>query len=85
MKRLIPLLVLPWLVSCGGPKSEPIPENLPAFCIRGVEVHDDYVMIDLPGYPHGMNDKPIKVSKEFYQDFKAPECAPNDPRMTNND
>ena len=53
----------------------------PSYCIRSVEQNADGYLLDMPGYPHGMNDKPFQVSSLDKLE-NVNECAPNDPRMT---
>jgi hypothetical protein len=86
MKKLLLLPILALAVaSCGQRQVSRLnPENLPAYCIRGVEpVGDDvHVMLDMPGiYGESRNDGPIKVTIKTYETLTVPECAPNDPRM----
>ena len=62
MKKFIPLLVLPFLVSCGGPKEEVVEASfIPFDVIREVVFLDDdpqgRVLLDMPGYPYGQTDK----------------------------
>ena len=89
MKYLPFLFVLPLLVSCGAKSTtanvDTNPDNLPVYCIRGVEPVGDgvHVMLDMPGlYGESQHDAPMKTTIETYESLNTPECAPNDPRMT---
>ena len=55
----------------------------PSYCIRSVEQNaNGTYLLDMPGWPYGMNDKPLQVlSLDRIEDVN--ECSPNDPRMTN--
>ena len=53
----------------------------PTYCIRSVEQNDDGTyLLDMPGWPYGMNDKPMLVNN---MDRLEPvtNCTPDDPRM----
>ena len=53
----------------------------PTYCIRSVEQNDDGTyLLDMPGWPYGMDDSPILVTTLEYLD-DTPECTPDDPRM----
>jgi len=85
------LFILPFfaltLTACMTPKYQAVdvnPDNLPVYCIRGVEPVGDgvHVMLDMPGlYGESRNDAPMKTTIETYESLNTPECAPNDPRM----
>ena len=56
-------------------------ERWPTYCIRSVEQNDDGTyLLDMPGWPYGMDDSPILVTTLEYLD-DTPECTPDDPRM----
>ena len=86
MKYLPFLFVLPLLVSCGAKSTVDVnPDNLPVYCIRGVEPVGDgvHVMLDMPGlYGESQNDAPMKTTLGTLETLNVPECDPNDPRMT---
>ena len=90
MRKLLILPVIALVVASCGPKREVVslnPEDLPVYCIRGVEPVGDgvHVMLDMPGrYGDSRNDEPMKVTIKTYESLSTPECAPNDPRMTQN-
>ncbi len=54
----------------------------PTYCIRSVVINkDDTFLLDMPGWPYGMNDKPMLVNSMDRLE-SVTNCAPNDPRMT---
>ena len=56
-------------------------ERWPTYCIRSVEQNDDGTyLLDMPGWPYGMDDSPILVTTLEYLD-DTPKCIPDDPRM----
>ncbi len=84
MKKYLPFLVLPFLVSCGGqPEPEVIEPKVtyPVYCIRDAIILEDSVLLDMPGYPHGMTDKYQEIDKDTYNTLDAPVCKSDDPRM----
>jgi len=57
------------------------PAKWPTYCIRSVEQNSDGTyLLDMPGWPYGMDDKPMQVSSLDRLD-NTNECSPNDPRM----
>ena len=87
MKKYLPLLILPFLVSCGGAEEEVVTlREEPPYCIRNVVILNDdprgTVLLDMPGYPYGMTDAYQEVSKDLYNTLDVPVCAYNDPRMS---
>ena len=53
----------------------------PSYCIRSVVINeDDTFLLDMPGYPYGMNDEPILVQNMDRLEAVT-NCEPNDPRM----
>ena len=87
MKKFIPLLVLPFLVSCGGPKEEVVEApQYPVYCIREVVFLDDdpqgRVLLDMPGYPYGQTDKYQEIDRQTYNELDVPVCQSDDPRMS---
>lgn len=86
MRRIIPLLVLPFLVSCAGPKEEVVTEpKWPVYCIRDAIFLDDdpngRVLLDMPGYPYGMTDKIQEIDRQTYNELDVDTCKSDDPRM----
>ena len=53
----------------------------PSYCIRSVVINeDDTFLLDMPGYPYGMNDEPMLVTNmDRLEDVTN--CTPDDPRM----
>ena len=89
MKRLlqIPLLLL---TACGGGdvvSDAPTDQELPVYCIRDAAFLDEdqingKVLLDMPGYPYGMDDEPMEVSRETYNELTNIDvCKSWDPRM----
>ena len=84
MKKFIPLLVLPFLVSCGGPKEEVVEApQYPVYFIREVVFLDDdpqgRVLLDMPGYPYGQTDKYQEIDRQTYNELDVPVCQSDDP------
>ncbi len=53
----------------------------PTYCIRSVEQNDDGTyLLDMPGWPYGMDDSPFLVTTLEHLD-ETPNCTPDDPRM----
>ena len=53
----------------------------PSYCIRSVVINeDDTFLLDMPGYPYGMNDKPMLVT-DMDRLEAVTNCTPDDPRM----
>ena len=53
----------------------------PTYCIRSVEQNDDGTyLLDMPGWPYGMDDSPFLVTTLEHLD-DTPKCTPDDPRM----
>ena len=53
----------------------------PSYCIRSVVINnDDTFLLDMPGYPYGMNDEPILVQNMDRLEAVT-NCSPDDPRM----
>jgi len=58
-------------------------ERWPTYCVRSVSPNGDgTVMLDMPGWPYGMDDRPILVA-EWRVDMllDSDYCTPDDPRM----
>ena len=54
----------------------------PTYCIRSVVINnDDTFLLDMPGWPYGMNDKPMLVNSMNRLEGTT-NCTPDDPRMT---
>ena len=87
MQKYLPLLVLPFLVSCGGQPevtTEPEEQRPPVYCIRSIEeTGNGTFILDMPGYPYGQDDDPIEVESdtlEFVTEH-VEECSEDDPRI----
>ena len=76
----LPLL----LVGCSPPppeKAESTPSP-PVYCIVDAQfIDEDTVLLDMPGYPYGMDDEPIEITKETYNQLEVEFCHHSDPRM----
>ena len=89
MKKFLPLLVLPFLVSCGAGEvvSDAITDepDLPVYCIRDAVILDNgpqgTVLLDMPGYPYGMTDKMQEIDRQTYNELGVDACKHDDPRM----
>ena len=75
------------LASCSTTTTTEVDTStLPVYCIREATFLDNdpingRVLLDMPGYPHGMDDEPMEVSRETYNNLEVDVCASNDPRM----
>ena len=75
------------LTACtSAPKTEVNTSTWPVYCIRDAVFLDDdaingRVLLDMPGYPHGMDDEPMEVSRETYNNLEVDVCTSDDPRM----
>jgi hypothetical protein len=55
--------------------------KLPSYCIRSVVINDDGTfLLDMPGYPYGMDDEPMLVTSMDRLE-NVTNCTPDDPRM----
>ena len=54
----------------------------PSYCIRSVEQNAAGYLLDMPGWPYGMDNKPMQVAS-LDRLNNTNECSPNDPRMIN--
>ena len=53
----------------------------PSYCIRSVTINNDGTfLLDMPGWPYGMNDKPMLVGNMDRLE-SVTNCTPDDPRM----
>ena len=73
------------LASCSTTTTE-VTKDWPARCIRDATFLDTdpingKVLLDMPGYPYGMDDAPIEVSRETYNNLDVDVCTSDDPRM----
>ena len=73
------------LVGCSTTTTQ-IAKDLPVYCIRSATFLDTdaingKVLLDMPGYPYGMDDEPMEVSRDTYNNLDVEVCASNDPRM----
>ena len=74
------------LTACSTTSTTQVSKNLPAYCIRAAEFLDTdaingRVLLDMPGYPYGMDDQPLEVSRETYNNLDVDVCTHDDPRM----
>jgi len=54
----------------------------PSYCIRLITINEDGTfLLDMPGWPYGMDDKPILVSTLDGLNENTTNCSPDDPRM----
>ena len=87
MKKLL-LLAIPFLViGCGSTEGKVVSAAIddqprpPTYCIRSVVINEDGTfLLDMPGYPYGMNDEPILVQNMDKLEAVT-NCTPDDPRM----
>ena len=53
----------------------------PTYCIRSVTINNDGTfLLDMPGWPYGMDDKPMLVNNMDRLEAVT-NCTPDDPRM----
>ena len=53
----------------------------PSYCIRSATTNNDGTfLLDMPGWPYGMDDRPILVSNLDGLE-NTTNCTPDDPRM----
>ena len=58
-----------------------VEDRWPTYCVRSVVINNDNTfLLDMPGYPYGMNDKPILVQNMDRLEAVT-NCTPDDPRM----
>ena len=75
------------LASCSTTTTTEVDTStLPVYCIREATFLDNdaingRVLLDMPGYPHGMDDEPMEVSRETYNNLEVDVCTSDDPRM----
>ena len=65
---------------------EEVAKDWPPYCIRDAVFLDDdaingEVLLDMPGYPYGMDDPPTTVSRQTYNELDVDVCTSDDPRM----
>ena len=54
----------------------------PTYCIRSITNNEDGTfLLDMPGWPYGMDDSPILVTTLKYLNENTTNCTPDDPRM----
>ena len=85
MKKLL-LLPLLLLAACSTTSTTEVAKDLPVYCIREATFLDNdringTVLLDMPGYPFGMDDEPMEVSRETYNNLDVDVCTSDDPRM----
>lgn len=73
------------LTACSSTSTQ-VTTEWPTRCIRDAVFLDDdaingKVLLDMPGYPSGMDDEPLEVSRETYNNLDVPVCTSDDPRM----
>ena len=73
------------LTACSSTSTE-VTKDWPTRCIRDAVFLDEdaingKVLLDMPGYPSGINDEPLEVSRETYNNLDVPVCTSDDPRM----
>jgi hypothetical protein len=83
--KLLALLLL--LVSPAMAEPEVVEEvRWPSYCIRSVVINEDGTfLLDMPGWPNGMDDKPFLVTTLRYLNENTTNCTPDDPRMNLDD
>ena len=53
----------------------------PSYCIRSVTINnDDTFLLDMPGWPFGMDDRPVLVNNMDRLEAVT-DCTPDDPRI----
>ena len=73
------LLALSLFVSPAMAETEEV--RWPSYCIRLVTINEDGTfLLDMPGYPYGMNDRPMLVQTMDRLE-NVTNCTPDDPRM----
>jgi len=77
------LIALSLFVSPVMAETEVVEEvRWPTYCIRSVVINEDGTfLLDMPGWPYGMDDSPILVTTLDYLNENTTNCTPNDPRM----
>jgi hypothetical protein len=88
MKKLFLLAVPFLLLGCGPGESEIVSDAIddqprpPTYCIRSIVINEDGTfLLDMPGWPHGMDDSPILVTTLDGLNENTTNCTPDDPRM----
>jgi hypothetical protein len=74
------------LTACSTTSTTEVAKDWPARCIREAEFLDNdpingKVLLDMPGYPFGMDDAPMEVSRQTYNELDVDVCTSDDPRM----
>ena len=74
------------LTACSTTSNTEVAKDWPAYCIREAAFLDNdaingKVLLDMPGYPFGMDDEPMEVSRETYNNLDVDVCTSDDPRM----
>ena len=85
-KLTIASLVGAFLLTACGSKPPEVAQDWPSVCIRSAVFLDKdsingKVLIDMPTYPYGMNDEPIEISRDTYNNLDVDVCKSDDPRM----
>ena len=77
------LLSLLLLVSPVMAETEVVEEvRWPSYCIRSIVINEDGTfLLDMPGWPYGMDDSPFLVATLDYLNESTTNCSPEDPRM----
>lgn len=74
---------VPSLLNAVKEKEEVKVKVWPVYCVRDAQINEDKtVLVDMPGFPYGMDDEPILVSPETWYELESvPFCQVDDPRM----
>ena len=74
------LLALSLFVSPAMAETEEV--RWPTYCIRLITINEDGTfLLDMPGWPYGMDDRPILVNNLDGLNEQTTNCSPDDPRM----
>jgi len=83
IKYLLPAALV--LSGCTSTETTIKTSDLPTYCVSSIiQASNDEVVMYMPGYPHGMDDEPITVSKEIQLELFADGlqmCQKDDPRF----
>ena len=83
IKYLIPFALL--ITACTPSETAVNTDDLPTYCVSSIiQTSNDEVTMYMPGYPHGMDDAPITISKNVQLELFADGlqmCQKGDPRF----